>query len=1287
MSTSASPSDPSPTEPRPARGVLVCSEDPQVRELVCRLLGLSDGVEVLERATPQSVGRLEAQRRFVVALDVAQYESQFAGQSLEELALVWIPRPAGTSADAWTRHFVDGALQPLVVAQEQLAAAPADVVARVARFAGFELEPSPSAASDAFAAALVDLPVRSVISQGIRRRGAARAGRGNERHDEPALLDETERRRRELANRALLEEELLGGALEFRSRPYEANVQFSTICNMSCVMCHDGNNPPARRMSAQLLERLSDELGPQLSVVTPHDGSEPLIASWEETRRLAKRQRIKIELTTNVQFLDEAAFTDVADVLESLTLSIDSHLPEVYEKIRPGSRPARVFENLPLVLRLARERKVEAIVAMVLLTENCASLPESIAAFARMGAETVSINKLVDYNQRSQFHNALRHFSPEYIEWIRVQCVEAARRHAVRLIWGVGGFQTDDFRVDPVRVDARKAWNDEWNYRLARYVPGFCRFVSQRLRVNVDGDVAPCPYSGVRARELHYGNLTEQSFEELWNGARARDLRRAMRCGDLPRLCSTCAWAEPPAPAPRLVFSEKLDRTFPGVVAELEPLAPEHAERWIEAPLLRVSRPDFEPRRFEVALSLGGELRQVERFEAQPLPSHGDSIELEIPREVWERLVPNLGYWWSVWAIGEERTVRVRELRCLIRHADLPRIPDSGLDYPDQATVWSRDLGWQRKRRAAIHRPAAARAADAEPELPAAPREERTPMNPTLPQTKVDPAAARRTGEWMSRARKVLAYGGFDGVVQRPLYHGDDGVFPQFAVAAQGCELVDSCGQRYVDWTNGWGPVMLGYREPRVEAAIREQLAAGPTLSLMHPLEIEVAELIVELVPCAEMVAFGKNGSDVLNAAVRVARAATGRELVLQCGFHGFHEWYTCLHPEVRGIPAVFRELVRSFPYNDLAALEQLLASNSGRVAAIVMEPTARFLPAPGYLEGVRALASRHGCLLVFDEVITGFRVARGGAQELFGVVPDLACFSKGLANGMPISAIVGKREYMQFLPSTGFGMTFRGETLSLAAARATLRIVRDEPVCETLTRTGERLRAGFERLCAERGIPGKLEGHPTRMSYAFAGAGGLSWDDVRKLFLQQCLIHGVMTGGMMTASYAIDDAALERTLSALERALDVVAEAIRIGRVDDPRPSGGSPFGPRAIVSSGFIDQLALRPDGLAVGGWMLLDDGAPERFDVVSTGGEVVAAQPIARPDIAKAFPGKRDGEKSGYWALLQPASFAVQGEYEFDLRAWRGERVVFRCHVVRSAEATLSGPFWTGDGVLYV
>jgi radical SAM protein with 4Fe4S-binding SPASM domain len=292
-----------------------------------------------------------------------------------------------------------------------------------------------------------------------------------------------------------------------------------------------------------------------------------------------------------------------------------------------------------------------------------------------------------------------------------------------------------------------------------------------------------------------------------------------------------------------------------------------------------------------------------------------------------------------------------------------------------------------------------------------------------------------------------------------PAIDGDD-VLPRFAAEASGCELVDTEGRRFVDWVNGGGPVVLGYRHPAVEEAISSQFAAGPTLTLPHAVQVDVAAKLTETIPCAEMVAFGKNGSDAVTAAVRLARAATGRERILQFGVHGFHDWHVAARPGVLGIPKALRALVRSFPYNDLERLEALFDELDGDVAAVVMEPVTVQLPRPGYLEGVRELTRRRGALLVFDEMVTGFRLAPGGRQELYGVVPDLACFGKALANGMPLSAVVGRREYMELLPRIAYGMTFRGETLSLAAAAAVLRTMRAEPVVEHLAPVAEELRA-----------------------------------------------------------------------------------------------------------------------------------------------------------------------------------------------------------------------------------
>jgi acetylornithine/succinyldiaminopimelate/putrescine aminotransferase len=438
------------------------------------------------------------------------------------------------------------------------------------------------------------------------------------------------------------------------------------------------------------------------------------------------------------------------------------------------------------------------------------------------------------------------------------------------------------------------------------------------------------------------------------------------------------------------------------------------------------------------------------------------------------------------------------------------------------------------------------------------------------------------------------------------------------------------------------------------------------------------------------MIAFGKNGSDVTMAAVRLARAVTGRSLILQHGFHGFHDWYLATHSAVRGIPDELRSLVHSFPFNDLDALRDLFDRFEGRVAAVVMEPAHSLLPEPGYLDAVKRLASECGALLVFDEMVTGFRLARGGAQELFGVVPDLACFGKALANGMPLSALVGKRALMQHLPSVGFGMTFRGETLSLAAASATLAVIEREPVAEHLAAVGETVRAAFERDAARNGVECRLIGPPQRMTIAFSQTPAAPGRSLLALFLQECLKNGIITNGNLLPSLAHDAAAVSRTSAAFASALETAARAARRGEVRLVE-SGGSPDGPRAFLASGFVELLEEVGDDLRVGGWMLLEDGAADAVEMVSRSGQTVRAVVLQRSDLAGSFEHLRRAEDAGYGAVLPARDFARADAWEFTIRAVRGGRTAFACKVTRGRGRppieSFAGPYWLGDGVLYV
>ena len=224
-----------------------------------------------------------------------------------------------------------------------------------------------------------------------------------------------------------------------------------------------------------------------------------------------------------------------------------------------------------------------------------------------------------------------------------------------------------------------------------------------------------------------------------------------------------------------------------------------------------------------------------------------------------------------------------------------------------------------------------------------------------------------------------------------------------FLTHGQGARVWDVDGNEYVDLVSALMPVVLGYNDPDVNYAVRNQLDKGVIFSLATELEAQLSEKLVEVIPCAEKVRFGKNGSDVTTAAIRVARAYTGRDKVIVCGYHGWQDWYIGSTTRNKGVPEAVQGLTYKVPYNDLDAVENLLKENPDQFAALIMEPMNVAEPAPNYLNDLKALLHKHGALLIFDEVITGFRFSIGGAQELFGVTPDLASFGKAMGNGMPI--------------------------------------------------------------------------------------------------------------------------------------------------------------------------------------------------------------------------------------------------------------------------------------------
>jgi glutamate-1-semialdehyde aminotransferase len=376
------------------------------------------------------------------------------------------------------------------------------------------------------------------------------------------------------------------------------------------------------------------------------------------------------------------------------------------------------------------------------------------------------------------------------------------------------------------------------------------------------------------------------------------------------------------------------------------------------------------------------------------------------------------------------------------------------------------------------------------------------------------------------------------------------GVAPKYLARGRGGRVWDVDGNEYVDLNMGVGPLSLGYAYPAVDAAIRAQLEDGITFSLMHPLEVEVAELVREVVPGAESVRYSKTGCDVTTAAVRLARAFTGRRKVLCCGYHGWHDWYIAVTDRSAGIPEAVRDLTFTIQYNDLRSVEEAI---DGDVACVILEPTVFEAPKPGFLEGLRELTARNGSLLIFDEMWTGFRIATGGAQAHFGVTADLACFSKAVANGMPLSLLTGRRDVMKLLErDVFFFTTFGGEALSLAAARATILEMRDKDVAGQLARQGEKLKAGYLALASALGLAGATScvGFPYRSMVTFAPPVGASATalQMKSLVQQEMLARGVLWGGFHTMCFAHTDPDVDQVLAAYRGALPILRDALAKG-------------------------------------------------------------------------------------------------------------------------------------------
>ncbi|HTX17377.1 MAG TPA: aminotransferase class III-fold pyridoxal phosphate-dependent enzyme [Bacteroidota bacterium] len=375
-----------------------------------------------------------------------------------------------------------------------------------------------------------------------------------------------------------------------------------------------------------------------------------------------------------------------------------------------------------------------------------------------------------------------------------------------------------------------------------------------------------------------------------------------------------------------------------------------------------------------------------------------------------------------------------------------------------------------------------------------------------------------------------------------------NGVAPKYLVRGKGAHVWDVDGNEYIDYNMGIGPLSLGYCYGAVDEAIRRQLNDGITFSMMHPLEVEVAELIREVIPNAEMVRFSKTGADVTSAAIRLARAYTGRPNVVCCGYHGWHDWYIAVTDRNKGILQEVRDHTFTIQYNDF---DSVLEAIDDDTACVILEPAVFDVPENNFLHRLKDLCRQKGALLVFDEMWTGFRLALGGAQEYFGIKADLATFSKAIANGMPLSVLTGKADIMKLLEKdVFFYTTFGGEALSLAAAKATIEEMKSQRVVEYIKHQGKKLRHGVNAIAKGIGMDYvSCVGFDCRSLVTFSQSAGQPLE-MKSLVQQEMFKRGILWSGFHTISFSHTDEDIDYTLLAYREAFSILQEAVNTGNV-----------------------------------------------------------------------------------------------------------------------------------------
>ena len=408
----------------------------------------------------------------------------------------------------------------------------------------------------------------------------------------------------------------------------------------------------------------------------------------------------------------------------------------------------------------------------------------------------------------------------------------------------------------------------------------------------------------------------------------------------------------------------------------------------------------------------------------------------------------------------------------------------------------------------------------------------------------------KKSQEFLKRAEGLIP--ALSQTFSKAHYSYVSGTYPTYLKHGKGSHVFDVDDNEYIDYVLGLGPVILGYCYKSVDDAIKKQIENGISFSMPHYLEVEFSEKLQKIIPGSEMVRFAKTGSDAVTACVKAARAYTGKDHILYTGHGGvWHDWFTAITSKNEGIPKFNQELIHLFRYNDLQDAKNTFKRFEGKVAAIVMEPIWLDYPNENYLQELKELAHKNNALLIFDEVLTGFRLANGGAQELFRIEADMVAFGKAIGNGAPLAAITGKEEYMKKFNDVFYSTTYGGETLSIAAGMAVVNEFLTKDIISHCWGIGQLLKDGIEKIGKEIGIDIKWNGTPVRGDITFAEINGISANLQKSIFLQECIKNNVMFGpGETLICYSHSQKDVEKTLEVCKNALEKMKPHLQTGSI-----------------------------------------------------------------------------------------------------------------------------------------